>query len=164
MMSPDEIRTFIKDHNVQIRPKSASRLMRIIAWFCSIRWFWWRAINPHFMDKYTTTIARTIYYRAAWEPFKLDDDATLKHHATTMEHEFVHVRQYEKWRWLFLISYVLFPLPIGLAWFRWRFEREAYLVNMRAGRSVAHCVEALWQYGWPWPRAWMHRWFTTKHE
>jgi len=37
-----------------------------------------------------------------------------------------------------------------------------YLVNIKNGRSIEACVEALWKYGWPWPKKWMRSWF-EKH-
>ena len=48
----------------------------------------------------------------------------------TFRHELVHVRQWRRWHVLFWIGYLLLPLPIGLAWCRWRFEREAYLEEL----------------------------------
>jgi hypothetical protein len=106
-----------------------------------------------------TTIGRTIYY-----------PKDVRHplaHPTAVEHEFVHVRQWERWGPLFWLSYLLLPLPIGLAWFRWRWEREAYLVQLahRTDKAVAieQIVEALWSgYGWPWPRPWMRRWLARQ--
>ena len=57
---------------------------------------------------------------------------------------------------LWQVAYLLLPLPIGLAWFRWASERRAYLVQLRAGASVDATVETLWsRYGWCWPRPWM---------
>jgi len=162
-MTPDEIRHFIVDHNVKVIPKRESRLMRFIAWFCAVRWFWLFQINPHFMDRYTTTIGKTIYYRESWEPFSLTDDAAVRRHRITFMHEFRHVLQYEKWRVLYQISYVLLPLPFLLAWYRFYWERDPYLhVNIKHGRSVDDCVEALWKYGWPWPRSSMRKWFTKE--
>jgi len=154
MLTPDEIRTFIHEHNVKLVPKRESWLMRAIAWVLAVT-----RINSDFMDSYTTTIRKTIYYRMAWEPFEIGTDAHLRAHASTLEHEFVHVLQWEKYWLLFTISYVLLPIPIGLAWYRFRWEREAYLINIRNGRSIDSCVDALWRYGWPWPRSWMRRWF-----
>jgi len=54
------------------------------------------------------------------------------------------------------------PLTIGLAYGRWRIEREAYQVSRMYGRSVDAIVNSLWKnYAWTWPRAWMKKWFET---
>jgi len=154
-MTPNEIRNFVHEHEVAVVPKKSSRLMRFLAWFLALT-----RINKKFLDGYVTTIGKTIYYREGWEPFHMEDDNHLRAHASTFEHEFVHVRQYEKWWVLYQISYILLPIPFGLAWFRWRWEREAYyLANIKNGASIDQCVNALWRYGWPWPRSWMRRWF-----
>lgn len=159
-MTPDEIRRFIVDHDVKVVPKSESRLMRFIAWFCSVRWFWLFQINPNFLDGYVTTIGKTIYYRSSWGAFSIENDADIRRHSTTFEHEFMHVEQYERWWFLYQASYLLFPLPFLLAWFRFYWERQPYLhVNMKNGMTVDECANALWKYGWPWPRTLMKRWF-----
>ena len=46
-MTPTEIRNFIHEHNVEVKPKSSSRLMRFIAWFLAVT-----HINKNFMDGY----------------------------------------------------------------------------------------------------------------
>jgi len=62
-------------------------------------------------------------------------------------------------------SVVLAPLSIGLAWGRWRIEREAYLVNIRTSRNqsitirwVANTLHE--NYLMTWPRKWAIRWLT----
>ena len=74
------------------------------------------------------------------------------------------MRQWERWGLLLWISYLLLPLPIGLAWFRFRWEREAYLPEIlqapERALAIERVVESLWRgYAYPWPRAWMRRWF-----
>ena len=59
---------------------------------------------------------------------------------------------------------VLLPLSIGLAYFRWRIERVAYMIQVRAAwqrpKAIEHIVGVLWTgYLWSWPRSWMRRWF-----
>ena len=50
-----------------------------------------------------------------------------------LRHERVHMRQKNKYGMaLFTFLYVLFPLPGGLAYFRTKFEREAYAETIRA--------------------------------
>jgi hypothetical protein len=73
----------------------------------------------------------------------------------------VHIEQARRWPVFWQLSYLLLPLPFGFAWFRWHWEREAYLVDLRAGRlTVDEVVETLWSnYAWTWPKPWMRRWF-----
>ena len=61
---------------------------------------------------------------------------------------------------------MLLPLPVGLAWFRWRWEREAYLPEVLAAADCEReqvieriCQSLWWGYAWPWPREWMREWF-----
>jgi len=91
-------------------------------------------------------------------------------------HELCHIKQQcrlNKWWWLFL--YVLAPLPIGLSYFRWKFEREAYLFSIKTDiqrrnvttnlgklAAIEGVVTSLSGYAWPWPKKWMRRWFTQK--
>jgi len=61
------------------------------------------------------------------------------------------------------VMYVLLPLPIGLAYFRWRFERAAYLKGMLViarhndkKLPISYVNNAVKQlttglYGWTWP-------------
>lgn len=109
--------------------------------------------NPRFMDGFWTTLGRTIYYpRGLTQPERC---------ATILRHELVHVRQFERYGVLLMgILYLLVPLPFGFSYFRWRFEREAYLVNLAAGERPSDLAHRLWTgYGWPWPKTWMERWF-----
>lgn len=107
--------------------------------------------NRRFLEDYWITLGRTVHYPASVrDPYE---------HPQVIEHELVHVRQWERWGVLLWISYLFLPLPFGLAWFRWRWEREAYLLNLERG-AVDQVVESIWTgYGWPWPKRWMKRWF-----
>ena len=112
--------------------------------------------NRSFMREYWTTLGATIYYPTSVEnPYE---------YPLILEHELVHVRQWRRWGLLFSISYLLLPLPFGLAWFRWRWEREAYLVQLHSADDPHAAADAIARrlfadYGWPWPRPWMRRWF-----
>lgn len=134
----------------RLRPKTGSRLMRLCGALLRLLG------NPRFMSEYFTTIGRTIYFpTAVADPFE---------HSAVLTHELVHVRQWARWGPIFSVSYLVFPLPVLLAWGRWRWEREAYLVQLRAAEdseeAIAWAVERLWtDYAWPWPRPWMTRWF-----
>lgn len=143
----------VRRSGARLRAKSESPLMKVLGVLL-------RAIgNRRFMQEYWTTLGATIYYPSSVvEPYA---------HWLILEHELVHVRQWRDWGILFSISYVLLPLPIGLAWFRWRWEREAYLVQLRAAHDPHSTADAIARrlfadYGWPWPRPWMRRWFENQ--
>ena len=90
------------------------------------------------------------------------DLKALEKYESIILHELVHIRQARRFPGHWQLSYLLLPLPIGLAWFRWLWEREAYLVNIRAGTmSAEDVVQTLGSvnYFWSWPRPWMRRWF-----
>lgn len=135
----------LKAAGVRVRSKSTSRLMCLLGAF----------LGPYFMrGSWTTISGRTI-----WAPVTAALDK-LGVYETIIRHELVHIQQARRLPVLWQLSYLLLPLPIGLAWWRWRWEREAYLVDIRAGREIEEVVDTLWRrYGWPWPRAWMRRWF-----
>ena len=82
-----------------------------------------------------------------------------------LEHELLHAETFRKWwgPWALIPLAVLLPLPIFLSG-RWFIERHAYLLDIRRGRrSVDQAVSVLWHgYGMPWPRKWMHAWFTRE--
>jgi hypothetical protein len=94
-----------------------------------------------------------------------------------MRHELVHLRQFRRYGLLGMaLLYVLMPLPMGLAYFRARFEMEAYEETIRAAASVygiAYVRAPSFRdylvrqfvgpsYGWMWPfrravEAWYER-------
>lgn len=120
--------------------------------------------NKTFLTDYFTTIGPWIGVPAQWELI------APAHRVAVLEHELVHVRQCKRFGLgsailglpLFGLLYLLAPLPIGLAWFRWRFEREAYVVGIRVKLEThpherAHLINnATFQltggaYAWTWP-------------
>lgn len=130
--------------------KRESNLMLAISWLLKLLG------NKRFMAAYWTTIGSTIYYPShVHEP---------NQHPIVVEHELVHVRQWKKWNILFWLGYLFFPLPGLFAYLRWRWEREAYLVNLRYVQNkeaeIDRIVNNLWyDYFYTWPRGWMRRWF-----
>lgn len=134
---------------VRVRRKSESWLMRSLGFFLGA-WFRERA--------WTTIGSRTI-----WAP-DTANLARLDKHEVSVLHELVHIRQARHWPVLFQLSYLLLPVPFFFAWFRWRWEREAYLVNIEYGtHSVEEVVDLLWsKYGWCWPKTAMRKWFLEK--
>lgn len=91
-----------------------------------------------------------------------------------LRHEWVHLRQYRRCgfgsSWLgvvpFLVAYLFFPVPMGLAWCRYRWERAAFVESMRVvaeeqGPAVLRAKRDFYvgqftgrAYGWCWP--WRH--------
>lgn len=114
-------------------------------------------------------------------------------------HELVHVAQFERWGllvmallylgpspfvailapvllvlgvpWFVLLAVfvLLAPLSVGLAWGRWRVEREAYLSDMESlgikpdSVLIANYSDLLWgEYLFCWPPSWSRSWFVRR--
>jgi hypothetical protein len=122
-----------------------------------------------YLDGYQTTIGRTVYVTADW------DDRPADARYVTMRHEAVHLRQFRRYTLPGMaLLYIFLPLPMGVAWFRMRFEREAYAETIRASAEVwglayasghelrDHVIGAFVgaAYGWMWPfRRPLERWY-----
>lgn len=122
-----------------------------------------------YLDSFQTTIGCTVYVTPDWET----TDADQRY--VTLRHEAVHLRQFRKFSLLGMaVLYVLLPLPMGLAWFRAYFEKQAYAESIRAAAEVwgpafprrrAYREYVIGQflgpsYGWMWPfRAQLERWY-----
>lgn len=114
----------------------------------------------HYLDSYQTTIGNTIYVTRDW------DERDPRERYITMQHERVHLRQFHRYSLLGMaLLYLLIPLPMGLAYFRARFEKEAYEQSIRTAASIygidhvrhgsfrEHIVAQFLgpSYGWMWP-------------
>jgi hypothetical protein len=122
-----------------------------------------------YLGSYQTTIGKTVYVTADW------DDWDPDRRYVTMRHEAVHLRQFRRLTLpVMAILYLLIPLPLGLAYFRARFEMEAYAESIRAAAEVwgpaipragafrDHIVQQFCgpSYGWMWPfRRRVERWY-----
>ena len=122
-----------------------------------------------YLSSYQTTIGKTVYVTRDWEQI----DPLQRY--VTMRHEAVHLRQFRKLTLpVMAVLYVLLPLPLGLAYFRARFEQEAYAETLRAAAEVwgahvprsaeyrSHVIEQFMgpSYGWMWPfRRSVERWY-----
>jgi hypothetical protein len=122
-----------------------------------------------FMDSYITTIGLTVYVPSDWDAFKDEQIARI------LRHERVHMRQARRYsRPLFSFLYLFFPLPGFLAYFRAKFEMEAYEETMRATAEqvgqwilddpkfragiVGHFTGP--EYFWMWPfKSRVERWY-----
>jgi len=121
---------------------------------------------------FTTTLGKTIYTPPGWDTY--GDLEKLE----TITHEIVHVRQMKSMTLpVFLFLYLLAFFPIGLAYFRYVMEREAYVVGFRKyleytvnnraftrAMLIQHGVDNLTgkNYLWCWPfrrsvRAWFEK-------
>jgi hypothetical protein len=122
-----------------------------------------------YLDSFQTTIGQSIYVTPDWDELPAD------HRYCTLRHEAVHLRQFRKWTLPGMaLFYVFLPLPMGLAWFRAYFEREAYAESVRAAYELhgrAHVESPRFRgaiveqflspsYGWMWPfRRSIERWY-----
>jgi len=150
----------------QIIRKDCSRLHRAIHKALVIVTF---GRMRSYLDSYQTTIGRTVYVTCDW------DDWPPDRRYVTLRHEAIHLRQFRKYTLVGMaLLYVLLPLPMGLAWFRARFEQEAYAESIRAAaevwgcdfpRGAAYREHVISQfvgpsYGWMWPfRRSVERWY-----
>ena len=125
-----------------LKPRSSFWLTRFLNWFGG--------------NNYITTIGDTVYY-----PDHIKFDVNSKYFQQLLDHELVHVKQYEKYGVLgFLLLYALIPFPVLFSYFRWKFEREAYMIDIKNGRlTIEEVVDILW-YGYviPWPKPCMRKW------
>jgi hypothetical protein len=122
-----------------------------------------------YLDSFQTTIGSTIYVTPDW------DSRSEELRYVTMRHEAIHLRQFRKYTLPGMaLLYVFLPLPMGLAWFRAQFEKEAYAESIRAAAEVygpdypkgnefrSHIIDQFVgpSYGWMWPfRAGLERWY-----
>jgi len=148
----------------RLEDKRDSKLMRL---FNFLVWFFSFGRVDNFMTGYATTIGYTVYVPEYW------DLLTAEEHVKVLRHERVHLRQQRKYtRPLYFFLYAFVFLPIGLAYFRAKFEKEAYeetmrcwfeeggllLVASRRSRVVAHFSSAVYGFMWPFRRR-VESWF-----
>jgi hypothetical protein len=137
--------------------KSDSKLMTVINAFLKTITF---GKMKSFMEDFVTTIGNTVYVPSKWPNWPTPSKMAV------LRHERVHMRQSERYgRILYSLMYLFLPLPIGLAYFRMKLEKEAYEESLRAyaeyyGASklkdvdvrdsmVRHFTTA--EYFWMWP-------------
>jgi hypothetical protein len=128
---------------------------RVIGWLLAVITL---GAQRHYLDRYVTTLGRTIYVTPDWEARPLAD------RYVTLRHELVHVAQFRRYGvGPMAIAYLLLPLPFGLAWCRMALERQAYAETVRLTHTLygrvgtdrlrAHVVAQFTtgSYGWMWP-------------
>ena len=80
-----------------------------------------------YLTSYHTTLGQAVYVTPGW------DDSCFDQRYVTMCHERVHMRQFRRFGGLGMaLLYGLLPLPLGLSYFRARFEKAAYAESIRA--------------------------------
>jgi len=141
----------------KIVKKSDSFFMKMVSWFLRIVSF--GKLNS-FMKSFTTTIGQNIYVAESW------DTNSLATKAITIRHERIHMRQArDVGRIKFSLLYLFVYFPIGFAYYRAKFEKEAYAESLRAVHEyygpkfftqslkdnvVKHFTSA--EYLWMWPK------------
>lgn len=147
-------------------PKADSRLMKVANVLLLIITF---GQMKSFMTKFTTTMGYTVFTPYNW------GQRSDRSRVVTLMHERIHMRQRQKYGMLlFGFLYLFVAFPIGLAYFRMKFEKEAYEESLRVTALVAgvelllthahresyiqHFTTA--QYFWMWPfRGSIGRWY-----
>lgn len=121
-----------------------------------------RPFSSHWLMKYIEkikpgfwmTVGNNIFYPSDIGDVHYDDD----YHRDTIQHERVHVAQYDKYGVpLFLFLYFLVPTM------RWRFERKAWLVEIASGVRINYIVDTLRRHYWILvPKRIMRNWFVKE--
>jgi hypothetical protein len=149
--------------------KDQSRFQRVISTALKIVTF---GAQRRYLTDYQTTIGQTVYVTSDWDALDADE------RYCTMRHELVHVRQFARYTVpVMAFLYLLVPLPLGLSWFRARFEKQAYAETIRASvevfgelhvrrpefaqRIVDQFTSGAYGWMWPFPAA-MRRWVAAQ--
>jgi hypothetical protein len=152
----------------KIVSKEDSWLMRFIGVFLRVITL---GKMSSFMDKFITTIGFVVYVPSDWLVYSPIQRIII------LRHERVHMRQRVKYGMvLFTLLYLLCPLPVGFAYFRAKFEMEAYAETLLAmcelyvtgtgiiqtssfkKSAMAHFTSA--EYFWMWPfKKTIERWY-----
>lgn len=137
--------------------KADSRFMWLLSKILLVLTF---GSQKSFMSDYTTVIRYTVYTPEAWDLWPVYSKESL------LRHERIHMRQSDKYTFpLYMVLYLLVPFPLGLAYYRAKFEKEAYTETMRLayvrhGQSILYSETyrqhflkqfTTGRYGWMWP-------------
>jgi hypothetical protein len=112
-----------REFGARLVPKQGSLFMTVINAVLKVLSF---GQFKAFFEDYTTTIGKTVYTPTRWDSFS-DGARTV-----ILRHEMVHLQQAKRWGFLFSVLYLFGGLPIGAAYFRVKFEREAYVETLQA--------------------------------
>lgn len=148
--------------------KSDSSFMKLLGFLLKLITLWQQ---DQFMTAFVTTVGTTVYTPAQWYDWNDFNRAVI------LRHERVHMRQKQRYGVFYLISYLLLPVPAVFAYYRTKFEMEAYAESMRAvhenggdlynvefkNRMIRHFTSA--EYFWAWPfRKKIERWYDDTRE
>lgn len=110
--------------NFELLPKDNSKMMNIIDFILKITSF---GKNKFFMQKFVTTIGNKVYLPTEWLIYSENVKCEI------LRHERVHMRQAKEFgNLLFSFLYLFVFFPIGFAYYRAKFEKEAYEESLRA--------------------------------
>lgn len=102
----------------EIIKKDESKKMKIIDIILKVITF---GNMNKFMTGFITTLGNKVYVPSSWDAYPLINKIEI------LRHERIHMKQAKKYgRLLFSFLYLMVPLPCGLAYFRKKFEMEAY--------------------------------------
>lgn len=144
--------------------KSASGLMRVIDFLLKLITLW-RMKN--FMTSFTTTLGFVVYTPSSW------GDLSERAKVAVLRHERVHMHQKENEGFWFSVKYLLLPIPILWAYYRMKYEMEAYEMSMKVlweyqgsaafteeykTRMLQHFTSAEYFWMWPWKKR-LNKWY-----
>lgn len=138
--------------------KSGSLLMKVVDIFLKVITF---GQMKDFMRSFITTVGWTVYTPSDWDQYLERQQCEI------LRHERVHMRQAEdRGRFLFSLMYIALPFPTLFAYYRMKFEQEAYEESMRAvleyfgkeilldplyrSAMIEHFTTSQYFWTWPW--------------
>jgi hypothetical protein len=157
------IRTLMQFPDFRLIEKSSSRFMKVLDFCLKLITLWQM---DQFMVSFVTTIGYKVYTPANW---RIWDETTR---CVLLRHERVHMHQKKKYKWLFGWLYLFLPVPTVFAYYRKKFEMEAYEETIRARKEyganlyrpafraaiVRHFTTA--EYFWMYPfKAKVEKWY-----
>ena len=165
----DEIKS--EFHDFEILPKNKSVLMKLIDSALRIITF---GQMKAFMTGFITTMGNKVYVPDVW------NDYSVAFKVEILRHERVHMRQAKKHgRMFFSLLYLFVPFPIGFAYFRKKFEQEAYEESLKAihelrgpraleskdlkERMIEHFTSSQYFWMWPWRKD-LEKWYDSAIE
>lgn len=120
-----------------------------------------------FLQDYVTTVGTVVYVPTRWSDF---DEITR---CILLRHEAVHMRQARQYgRLLYSLLYLFAFFPVFFAWYRAKFEMEAYAESIRAEAQyrglrqlrtrrsfyIRQFTGPAYLWMWPWPRT-IYTWY-----
>jgi hypothetical protein len=146
--------------------KKDSLFIKIVGWFLYIITF---GSQNSFMESYVTTINNNVYLPKSWNFLKEETKIMI------LKHERVHMRQAKRYGFvLFSFLYIFVFFPFVFAYYRTKFEKEAYEENIkfafekggeeliRSDKYKEHILKYFLtgQYGWMCPfRSYISEWY-----